>query len=703
MQRLGGCSWRGSLFTSLTLILLLFGCGGGGGEAPPDTGGISIDFPTTDSAFTTHEASITLSGTAFISPDRSVCCGDSFTNDSGVDVTWSNSTGGSGGAAQSVGTCTPFGVRPFLCNHTWRATVPLAVGTNVIRVFATDGKRSGSDSITVTRPPDTTPPTISSTTPGRSAINVPVNRGVSITFSEAMDNATITSASFTLRDDGGNLVAGTISIADRTATLQPNSFLAGFSDYTATVSDTVKDFAGNSLSAPFTWTFKTGSADLTSPSIVSVSPASGSACSALDTDIVVNFDEEISGSTLSFSSFNVQPSTNASIYLQGDGKSAVFDPAGFLAASNTYSATVSPGIKDLAGNSAPLFTWSFSTAAGVGTWQSVLQLFIPVTGSYVWTGTEMIVFGGAVSQSQAGARLNPTTESWTYLPPGPFARTGHVAVWTGSEMIIWGGQTTISGPFNDGSRYRPSTDTWHPMSNIGAPSARVNATAVWTGSEMIVWGGEGEGLLAATDHAAYNPVTDTWRAISALGAAPTPNKRARHSAIWTGSLMIVWGGHAGCFTADCPPTTGAMYNPVTDTWEPLNTAGEPSNRSEHTAVWTGTEMIIWGGHNFVGNTYGIGLNTGALYNPSTNTWRSVSTACSASGRAGHGALWTGTEMVIMGGWTISGSRRTGALYDPATDTWRHMPLNSLEGFAAWTGTQMFVWNSGTGTGGLYTP
>jgi len=61
-------------------------------------------------------------------------------------------------------------------------------------------------------------------------------------------------------------------------------------------------------------------------------------------------------------------------------------------------------------------------------------------------------------------------------------------VWTGTEMIVWGGSDYIS-VFDTGGRYNSSTDSWTPTSTTNAPSGRVFHTAVWTGSEMIVWGG----------------------------------------------------------------------------------------------------------------------------------------------------------------------------------------------------------------------
>lgn len=72
-------------------------------------------------------------------------------------------------------------------------------------------------------------------------------------------------------------------------------------------------------------------------------------------------------------------------------------------------------------------------------------------------------------------------------------------------MIIWGGEG-VSGILNSGSRYNPSLGTWAAVSANGAPAAREYHTATWTGSEMVVWGGTGAGLL--NDGARYSPAAD---------------------------------------------------------------------------------------------------------------------------------------------------------------------------------------------------
>ena len=84
-----------------------------------------------------------------------------------------------------------------------------------------------------------------------------------------------------------------------------------------------------------------------------------------------------------------------------------------------------------------------------------------------------------------------TDDTWipTSLTNAPAARRWHTAVWTGSEMIVWGGIGSNGSDLNTGGRYNPSTDSWTATSTASAPAARNRHTAVWTGSEMIVWGG----------------------------------------------------------------------------------------------------------------------------------------------------------------------------------------------------------------------
>ncbi len=134
-------------------------------------------------------------------------------------------------------------------------------------------------------------------------------------------------------------------------------------------------------------------------------------------------------------------------------------------------------------------------------------------------------------------------------------------------------------------------DTWTPTYH-DAPDPRSEHSAVWTGTEMIVWGGSlSNGATDVNSGGRYDPATDTWTATS-MGAG-VPDPRRAHTAVWTGTEMIVWGGYGNQGTLNME--RGGRYDPGTNTWTATSTAGIPPLRVFHSSVWTGMDMIVWGG------------------------------------------------------------------------------------------------------------
>src|SRR2546422_6477564 len=119
-------------------------------------------------------------------------------------------------------------------------------------------------------------------------------------------------------------------------------------------------------------------------------------------------------------------------------------------------------------------------------------------------------------------------------------------------MIIWGGIDSSRNRLSSGARYNPNINTWTPMTSANAPAGRSGHTAVWTGSEMIVWGGRDADAFFSNG-SKYNPSTDTWTAISSTNA---PVARFVHTAVWTGTQMIIWGGDDSGINA---LNTGGIY------------------------------------------------------------------------------------------------------------------------------------------------
>jgi len=283
----------------------------------------------------------------------------------------------------------------------------------------------------------------------------------------------------------------------------------------------------------------------------------------------------------------------------------------------------------------------------------------------VWTGEDLLLWGGGFSyrapngRAHAGASVD-LEGNLAPLPEAPIRpRWWHTAVWTGEEMIVWGGACGRH-ECRDGAAYDPEKGSWRRIAE--APMPGYAHTAVWTGQELIVWGGsddhESEGTKGCVtsfiaDGAAYDPANDSW---SVLSASPL-SARGWHSAVWMGSEMIVWGGATGLGCDYGYPSDGAAYDPATDSWRPI-LSSPLSGRVEASAVWTGNEMIVWGG-----STHGrsVTLNDGAAFNLSPNDWKMLPEAPVKS-RALHAATWTGNEMIVWGG--CCNSSADGAAFSP---------------------------------------
>ena len=342
---------------------------------------------------------------------------------------------------------------------------------------------------------------------------------------------------------------------------------------------------------------------------------------------------------------------------------------------------------------------------GAGEWVKGSRLLRGrIYHSAVWTYSEMIVWGGGAEHHfyDDGGIYDPEKDEWRSVSTtnAPSGRWGHAAVWTGREMIVWGGRSSFAPSENksDGGIYDPATDRWRPMSLHGAPTPRSQMAGVWTGEELLVWGGWGDGGECPYTGGSYNPRTDAW---SPLPVENAPEGRVEPAFVWTGRELIVWGGllQDGKHSSG----TGGRYDPERKIWKPLSTVGAPVSSRGSQAVWTGREMIVWGGSHLDGETLtNIGLNTGGRYHPDTDSWQPVSVKDAPEGRMYYGAAWTGSEMVVWsGGDQVSGNFSTGGRYNSATNTWcatanAGAPPGRGLVTAVWTGEGVLFFGGSTG-------
>ena len=276
----------------------------------------------------------------------------------------------------------------------------------------------------------------------------------------------------------------------------------------------------------------------------------------------------------------------------------------------------------------------------------------PVVGrqqhAMAWNGSELLVFGGLDADNTplaAGQLYDPEANLWENTPAAnaPAPAYGHTITAIGDVWCVWGGWESFpaGGARNTGAFFRPATREWAPFPAIpGTPAARALHTAIWTGSDFIVWGGLNAFGNAMSAGARYNPDADAW---SHTSVQNVPSNRSEHSAVWTGKRMIIWGGRATNANGTLL-NNGGIYDPATDSWQPISTVNAPAARVGHAAVWTGAYLMVWGGR----GTHGL-LNDGAIYHPPTDTWTPMGNANAPSPRSHFAAAWTETGLTIFGG------------------------------------------------------
>jgi hypothetical protein len=292
----------------------------------------------------------------------------------------------------------------------------------------------------------------------------------------------------------------------------------------------------------------------------------------------------------------------------------------------------------------------------------------------------------------------PTLEAGNPSAASGFSRQPSISTWGASSSELDVVSSLSSAPFAAAvsSAGVCMDESWSPLSAAGAPAARESHTAVWTGSEMIVWGGF-NGVDLDTG-GRYDPLTDSWAPTSTLDA---PAGRSFHTAVWSGAEMIVWGGFN-----ESDLDSGGRYDPVSDRWFATSVLDAPTRRDSHSAVWTGEEMIVWGGLK-------AGLvvtSTGSRYDPATDAWSPMA-AAPVAGRDGHTAVWNGAEMLVWGGYD-GAYLGDGGRYAPLTDTWSLIaeagaPVPRASHAAVWSGAEMIVWGGSNGafldSGGGFDP
>lgn len=345
---------------------------------------------------------------------------------------------------------------------------------------------------------DNTAPTVSSTIPANLEAAVPVNVSITATFSEGMDPATVTTASFVLKQ-GETPVPCNVTYIDTIATLNPTSNLTSNTRYTASINKEVHDLADNALTENKTWSFTTGTmSDNTLPSVSFTDPAAEAISVAVNGTISATFSEPMNPATISTATFSLKQGTmTVPCTVKYAGNIAILNPTNYLSTNTNYTAMITMGARDLADNALACdCTWNFQTAATsanytVYEYSPVFTTLIPDQGYVLKDNFNYKLYYAGNDFASINLAQSPDGMKWTpyngnpvisdakyhsevkYYDPGfPGADSGTNPSALLMNYRIW--YQGLNGNSIEGWRYAESQDgiNWYnrmPVTQFGTP------------------------------------------------------------------------------------------------------------------------------------------------------------------------------------------------------------------------------------------
>lgn len=268
-----------------------------------------------------------------------------------------------------------------------------------------------------------------------------------------------------------------------------------------------------------------------------------------------------------------------------------------------------------------------------------------------------------------------------YRSTAPFPTDGRL----GNQY--WTGKEVISTYDQTVFRYDPELDHWSQKTDPSAPRMINGSTVVAAPDALYVLGGSHPSLTApffAKQVFRYDLATETWTLL-----ASSPGRVVGMSAFWTGATGDIATTNS-ILAYNTTTGSGLLYNPGTNTWRSLAQTGAPSARTDATANLVGNHLVVWGGRDASGV-----VGDGAIYSLSDNTWRPMAKGPTA--RRLHAATAADSQHLVVWGGTVGEATGTGMIpiangfvYDLEGNTWEQIvvdgysPVGRVASAAIWT-------------------
>lgn len=226
-------------------------------------------------------------------------------------------------------------------------------------------------------------------------------------------------------------------------------------------------------------------------------------------------------------------------------------------------------------------------------------------------------------------------------------------------------------------------DAWRPTSLTGAPSPRYRAQVFRSGAKIVVFGGFSSDHTPLTDGALYDPSTDSWEPIPSQGS-----ERQFNAVSADAENLFIWGQVKASSVA-----SGHTFSFATKAWKPISTLGQPSARYLTPAFPASGRFVVWGGHP------GCNLLDGAVYAPAFNTWTPMAPAPQNVTAGCDNVAWANESLHVWGHAPENSPKSFsgGGIWDSQTNQWQALTTENSPSERTWplllaNKTHFLVWS-----------
>jgi N-acetylneuraminic acid mutarotase len=290
-----------------------------------------------------------------------------------------------------------------------------------------------------------------------------------------------------------------------------------------------------------------------------------------------------------------------------------------------------------------LFTWltfvSATAAQDGGIWQTLAPM--PTARQELATAAlngKIYAIGGYDS---SGTPTNivevydPATNTWSSAHPIPRALHHNSAAVAAGKLYSFGGPSTQTFVYDE------LNDSWSEVASMLFFHALTPAVGVFNDKIYVAGGANGGvGNSMQNQVEVYDPVANTWSALQSMRFG----RNHCGGAFIDGKFYVVGGRRVRALDAN------EVYDPQTNTWAPQ--APLPTPRAGIGVAAVNGELFVFGGETFDPNGGGEVHGEVEVFNPATNTWRSLSPM--PNPRHGIWASVIGNNIFLPGGGLVAG-------------------------------------------------